>query len=98
MQAQTIDHRSTMKEQLQPKYANIWNGKTPSERKKLLQDAGYPASNHYSYRAWEFITSQMRIDVIAVIDHQERKQAAQAAQTQPTRSYWWQDNEDKNDE
>jgi hypothetical protein len=84
MQAQALNRRPTIKDQLQEKYAKSWNDKKPSQRKKLLQEAGYPASNHYSYRAWEFIPSQMRIDVMAVIDHQVRQVLANKTLTKTT--------------
>lgn len=53
--------------QFKPEYVKHWNDAKPSERTKLLKDAGFGATNHYSYRTWAFIPPHVREDVIAVL-------------------------------
>lgn len=77
-------------------YAQAWNERKPCQRKKLMQDAGYEAHHHWSYRAWQYIPFTIREDVIAVLKKQKRastpKLAAPASEStaQPARKpYWW---------
>jgi hypothetical protein len=89
----SAQHQSpNYQQQMQPKYADAWNNKKPSQRKKLLADAGYPAGNASAYRAWPYIPEQQRIDVMAVLDHQQRQQQTQTTiQAKP--AYWWKDDD-----
>lgn len=81
-------------------YAQTWNELKPSQRKKLMQDAGYQAHHHYSHRAWSFIPFAIREDVIAVIKRQKQastpNHAAHASNLTavPVRKrYWWEEQE-----
>lgn len=86
-------------------YAQAWNDRTPSQRKKLMQDAGYQAYHHWSHRAWQFIPFPIREDVIAVLKRQKSastpKPAALASEStaQPARKpYWWEEKAEAADE
>lgn len=76
-------------------YAEQWNALKPAQRKKLMQDAGYQAHHHWSYRAWSFIPFSIREDVIAVFKKQKQASTPKPAtpvkaSSAPVRKpYWW---------
>ena len=76
-------------------YAEQWNGQKPTQRKKLMQEAGYQTNHHWSHRAWSFIPFSVREDVIAVMKKQKQASTPKPAThvnkfNAPVRKpYWW---------
>lgn len=79
--------------QFNPEYVKRWNEAKPSERKKLLSDAGYQAVNAHAHRAWAFIPPHVREDVITVIKHMNKKaRETQEKTTEQRPKQYWYDN------
>lgn len=76
--------------QFMPEYVDHWNKAKPSERRKLLSDAGYPTGNSYTHRAWAFVPEKIREDVIAVIKRQRAAIAAKPTPSpKPAKEFWY---------
>lgn len=75
--------------QFKPEYVKEWNEATPSARKKLLSDAGYPSGNTYAHRGWAFIPAHVREDVIAVIKHNNKAKITSSEPTGTAHTQWW---------
>ncbi len=91
MAAQTVEKPA--------KFSAEWNDSTPTQRKKLMQAAGYQSNQHWIYRAWSFIPFSIREDVIAVIKKQKRASTPNTAAPAPVitkpqhKPYWWEEKE-----